>query len=132
MRLLLLLPAFVAASLVGACVDYLGQGTTYPAQGAIYPAQTTTPASYAPPAYGSYDPRQNQGLSDWYRNHPVERQAQLMQCGQYLGVAQDPRCLAAIQADRQEASFQRAQAQFGDTGYGAPVMLGPIVTPQIK
>ena len=128
----LLLQALAIASLTSGCVDYLGQGTAYPAQGAAYPARPPAYAGYAAPVYGGYDPRQNQGLSDWYRNHPVERQAQLMQCGQNPGVGQDPRCLAAIQADRQEASFQRAQAQFGDTGYGAPVLLGPIITPQIK
>ena len=128
----LLLPAFAIASLTCGCTDYLGQGTAYPVQGTAYPVRPPAYAGYTAPAYGAYDPRQSQGLSDWYRNHPVERQAQLMQCGQNPGVAPDPRCLAAIQADRQEASFQRAQAQFGDTGYGAPVVLGPIVTPQIK
>lgn len=139
MRRLLLLPALAAALLAGGCINSLGEGTAYPGQATAYPAQRTAYpapstgyASFPGPAYGDYDPRRDQGLSDWYRDHSVERQAELMQCGQNPGVAQDPRCLAAIQADRQEASFQRAQAQFGNTGYGAPVMLGPIVTPQIK
>ncbi len=111
----------------------LGQGTGYTAQrGGRYPARPQNHPSYAPPTYGGYDPRQNQGLSDWYRSHPAEGQSQLMQCGQNPGVAQDPQCMEAIRADRQGASFQRVQAQFGDIGYGAPVVLDLIATPGIK
>ena len=81
------------------------------------------------PASGGYDLRHNQGLLDWSWNYPVEHKARPMQYQQSPAVAQDPR-VAAIEADRQEASFRRAEAQFG-TDHGVPVALGLFVLPRL-
>ncbi len=136
---------FLAASavplLLCGCLAYPGQGTTYPGPGPGYGygygygAPAPVYAGYGAPApapYAGYDPRGNRSASDWYREHPVERQAQLMQCRQSPAVALDQRCMSAIQADRQEVSRERATEVYAPRAYGVPVMLGPIVTPQLK
>lgn len=102
----------------------------YPGLDSWFPGMAGSGASPqypgAPPP--GYDRRAARAESQYYLKHPVEREAELMQCQQNPAVTQDPNCLAAIQADRQQDSLDQTRSQFGG-GFG---MFGPIVTPELK
>lgn len=130
----------VGLLLLSDCAIDTGQGSAVTGWAVPRPAPTW-PYAMTPPAYAwggspSAGQASSQQATRYYRDHPVEREAQLMQCRQSPSVTSDPRCLAAIQADRQQANVNRTIQQYGAgiDGDGVPVgaMMGPLATVELK